>query len=354
MDYFKNTALLNAPVRRAAYSDRTSYVMAEMSRLAYFKFEGGDNLEELKKSIEKLVPKGADVEAIAQLIKARVQATTRDEGEEALRTILSTHGFDLFTTYNDVSTGTQGFLCLQKDQEMAILVFRGTEMNLKDIKSDVKATLIEPEGEPGLIVHEGYYSAFQSIRENIQADLDKNELRDFQMFITGHSLGGAIAMVATRLLASDKIGACYTFGSPPVGTADFAHTIRPPIYRIVNHIDIVPRMPNPFWVGTLIGLIKVFEFCLPVVGKKFSNSKAARAINKVLGNAMRYRQSGYSSFLVGNGKNARLRYTVGPWDLMWWWIKHLPKIFQGETKVLSDHSIDTYAKKLEVWAANRN
>ena len=32
--------LLKPPVGRAAYSDRTAWLMAEMSRLAYLKFEG--------------------------------------------------------------------------------------------------------------------------------------------------------------------------------------------------------------------------------------------------------------------------------------------------------------------------
>ncbi len=33
--YFAEKSLLSPPVKRAAYSDRTSWLMAEMSRLAY-------------------------------------------------------------------------------------------------------------------------------------------------------------------------------------------------------------------------------------------------------------------------------------------------------------------------------
>jgi len=43
-NYFANEALLESPVKRAAYSDRTSYLMAEMSRLAYFIFQKAGNL----------------------------------------------------------------------------------------------------------------------------------------------------------------------------------------------------------------------------------------------------------------------------------------------------------------------
>ncbi len=34
--------LLNPPVNRAAYSDRTAWLMAELSDMAYLKFEGRD------------------------------------------------------------------------------------------------------------------------------------------------------------------------------------------------------------------------------------------------------------------------------------------------------------------------
>ena len=41
MESFKVNELLtkNPPIRRAAYSDRTAWLLAEMSQLAYVKFE---------------------------------------------------------------------------------------------------------------------------------------------------------------------------------------------------------------------------------------------------------------------------------------------------------------------------
>jgi len=43
-NYFANEALLESPAKRAAYSDRTNYLMAEMSRLAYFRFQKAGNM----------------------------------------------------------------------------------------------------------------------------------------------------------------------------------------------------------------------------------------------------------------------------------------------------------------------
>ncbi len=38
--YFADIKLLSPPMARPAYSDRMSYVLAEMSSLAYYEFEG--------------------------------------------------------------------------------------------------------------------------------------------------------------------------------------------------------------------------------------------------------------------------------------------------------------------------
>ncbi len=62
-NYFANEALLDSPTKRAAYSDRTSYLMAEMSRLAYFKllkyipesWRLGRSIEDSEKNVEVTV-----------------------------------------------------------------------------------------------------------------------------------------------------------------------------------------------------------------------------------------------------------------------------------------------------------
>ena len=77
------------------------------------------------------------------------------------------------------------------------------------------------------------------------------------------------------------------------------------------------------------------------------------SLSKVLIDAQKYRQSGYGSFLVGEGNKVRLRYSVGIFDRLVWWSKQLMNLFRGEFKLLSDHSIETYSKKLATWAEQR-
>ena len=52
--YFAEKSLLAPPVKRAAYSDRTAWLMAELSRLAYERFEGSASMQDLAKSLSAL------------------------------------------------------------------------------------------------------------------------------------------------------------------------------------------------------------------------------------------------------------------------------------------------------------
>lgn len=356
-DYFSHTDLLETPNNRAAYSDRTSYLMAEMSRLAYFRFEGGSNLDEILEQARKLVTDTAKWHALEALIKSRVPANDPAQSRQILSDILNLRDFTLVETFNSPATDAQGFLCVRKDPELAILVFRGTEAKLKDIKTDVKAQLkeVEANGRKALM-HEGYFNQFESLKDAILAALARPAVKGKQIFITGHSLGGALAITATKFLADDTTGACYTFGSPPVGTEAFDYDIRPPIYRVVNHIDIVPRLPSPVLVYIFRGLAFLVSLALTPFAALSAGVRASKwykSVSKTLLDAQKYRQSGYGSYLVGDGRSVRLRYAVTAVDKLGWWSKQIPNMFSGEFKLLSDHSIETYSEKLAAWAEVR-
>ncbi len=61
--------------------------------------------------------------------------------------------------------------------------------------------------------------------------------------IMGHSLGAALATVASRSLDGDNLAACYTFGSPRVGDKKLDGEIKTPVYRVVNSDDIMTHVP---------------------------------------------------------------------------------------------------------------
>src|SRR5262249_20894795 len=78
------------------------------------------------------------------------------------------------------------------------------------------------------------------------------------LLVTGHSLGGALAILFTSRWESEKypILATYTFGCPRVGNAKFCewyNALRGArTFCVVNEEDLVPRLP-----GVLTGYRRV-------------------------------------------------------------------------------------------------
>ena len=92
------------------------------------------------------------------------------------------------------------------------------------------------------------YSSFPFA--SIETDIKQSLLRldGIPLYITGHSLGGALATVATQILEwdsrfTDQIAACYTFGSPRFGNDEYDSSIKSMFYRVVNTTDIVTIVP---------------------------------------------------------------------------------------------------------------
>lgn len=197
---FQHKDLLDLPTGRAAYSDRISWLMAECSALAYVKFEeGGQTRANLVENLR--------------------------EGR-----------FELVETFN--RRNTQGFLA--RRQKFAVLAFRGTEKNLGDILTDLNIRFYKHE-ETGARLARGFGDAYQHVAEEISRTM---ETVDVPLYITGHSLGGALATIASMKLPSDRIAACYTFGGPRVGNSEFEQKLyKVPVYRVVHAADIVPRVP---------------------------------------------------------------------------------------------------------------
>jgi triacylglycerol lipase len=71
------------------------------------------------------------------------------------------------------------------------------------------------------------------------------------LYIAGHSLGGALAVLAAAdLAAGGRRPVVYTFGAPRAGDPRFAcryGRLVPESYRVANPHDIVTRLPPPVW-----------------------------------------------------------------------------------------------------------
>jgi pimeloyl-ACP methyl ester carboxylesterase len=101
----------------------------------------------------------------------------------------------------------------------------------------------------GFHVHAGFLEAWLSVKADLLDCLLDH--RGKKMWITGHSLGGALAQLAALDLFfkpnAPSIAGVYTFGQPRVGNAAFAafynDILKDQSYRVVHANDIVPRVP---------------------------------------------------------------------------------------------------------------
>ncbi len=334
--YFDKKDLLTSPVSRAAYSDRTAWLMAEMSRLAYFKFEGDDALETLADNLMKLNNKS---EFIKQA-KAAISSLTGTKGDAKakLASYLSEAHFKVIEVFNE--KGTQAFLATRESDKMAVLAFRGTEMNVGDIKTDLKTTVIDIDGHS---VHEGFYKAFKLVEDKISNHL-KDLDDDYVLYITGHSLGGALALIATKYLCSDSLGACYTFGGPRVASLRFSDSIKTPIYRVINAADIVPRIP-PAFLPRILTSVLIF---LPV---PWLRNFLISFFKKMIG----YRHHGDMRQLTACSPDYSDLLLIANPNLIDRGIRLVSRWIATRGKAAaSDHSIDVYCNKLEKYALKRS
>ena len=265
-------SLLELPEQRAGYSDRTAWLMAVMSQLAYFKFENWRTMSELSADLAQF---GGDPGKIENYLRSRAGtlfSTGPDSRREFLAHILGLARFDLVRMFS--VGGTQAFLARRRtpgvgdrgagDQGMLVLAFRGTEKSLQDWKTDLRAKLVpaRDEGRPGLI-HQGFQESYYAVEAQIEAELAR--FPGEPVYVTGHSLGGALAVVATRFLDAGNLAACYTFGSPRVGDLSLAQEFKTPIYRMVNAADAVPRLPFGEGYALLMRGLRSAFFFLPLV-----------------------------------------------------------------------------------------
>jgi len=248
------------PVKRAAYSDRTAALMAVFAELAYEPLD-----EEKQGSYLRLAREFAEltdqVDIAAKLRDfARLLAKGNTADNALLRGALAMGNFTLkgalYCSQSFVRDGffahdTQGFVAYRKanpetgDVGLAVVCFRGTQQ-MRDWLTNVNADKAEvwSQKNPNRLLghfHRGFHDAYKSVEDQILDHL--KDLKSLPLYVTGHSLGGALATIATWYLPGEELAACYTFGAPRCGDRNMQARYRTPIYRIVNGADPVPFIP---------------------------------------------------------------------------------------------------------------
>jgi Lipase (class 3) len=100
-------------------------------------------------------------------------------------------------------------------------------------------------------LHTGFEEAVGSIWDDIKNAIGNRPANERALFFTGHSLGGALALVAAaravRDLEQSQATAVYTFGGPRVGGteffADYTQKLGDGTHRVVHGGDLVATVP---------------------------------------------------------------------------------------------------------------
>lgn len=162
-------------------------------------------------------------------------------------------GFNRTHRISSDSTGTVCYMSYNDMEKIAVLTFRGTEPDdIRDIKTDL--SIFKTENRHGIKVHKGFYKAYKSIEDRVD-NMIRALPTDYKLYITGHSLGGALAVLATmdwcHLRHIDRL---VTFGQPRLCGYGIKEELRGVEYRrYVYKADVVPRVPfiNYWHTGTL-------------------------------------------------------------------------------------------------------
>ena len=195
------------------------------------------------------------------------------QNESTIREMLKGHNstmqFDKF--FQDKPTSTEAFIAINNDESEVILAFRGSQ-ELQDFITDVKCWLVPFTGGQGK-VFSGFLKAWNSVKDQILLRLGQiiTDPSKYTLIITGHSLGGALATIASvdifnyfknKYLKVPGQFIMVNFGAPMVGNKDFAN-----MYNGLTNSGLSSKLyldPNePNWLNFAFSKVG----CVDVTGR---------------------------------------------------------------------------------------
>lgn len=174
----------------------------------------------------KLIYRAAQLSRHAYHSKAQIQAR---------------YGANITRVATPGKTNVQYILLHDHQNRRQIIAVRGT-VDDTNWKLDRDRRVVR-DGRSGVLLHRGFRRAADTIFKDVKPWLKP----DYTTYLTGHSLGGAVAAILGIYLWDDafRLGAIYTFGQPKFTNQQGAEIYSDlPLLRIVYQNDTVPLLPD--------------------------------------------------------------------------------------------------------------
>ena len=147
-----------------------------------------------------------------------------------------------------------GYVAVSHSMKTVVVAFRGSENDDQATQIGFE-TLVTPKtrflnGQVQTYWKRGFDLLWPSMKTDVNTLVSQNP--SYQIWVTGHSLGGAMASLASTWLAYYNIAPrkniiLYTFGMPRVGNYRYAlqhDQLVNNSWRVVNSNDLVPHLPT--------------------------------------------------------------------------------------------------------------
>lgn len=138
-------------------------------------------------------------------------------------------------------TNVQYVLITNTKRKVQVIAVRGTVDDTNwDLNMDTRGI---NDQKAGILMHHGFRTAAAAIYHDLKPRLKPA----YQIYLTGHSMGGAVAAILGTYLVDDKfqVAGIYTFGQPKFTNVAGAKAYRDlPLLRVINQNDVVTALPD--------------------------------------------------------------------------------------------------------------
>jgi hypothetical protein len=154
----------------------------------------------------------------------------------------------LTTHRKETTTDVTGYVALDHTNKMIVISFRGSQ-SIDTWRTNLQFATTTTDICPGCTAHRGFWRSWTDARDSVVPAVKQasSSFPAYKIVTTGHSLGGAVSILAAASLRNAGYNvAMYNFGAPRIGGSKISTYISNQPggnYRITHWNDPVPKLP---------------------------------------------------------------------------------------------------------------